>query len=121
MSEHKNLADGIELIHKAIKAGCPPNSFVMIDTDSDEIAEGSASISDVVAKSLGEEFIECMGEASSAASGDATVNITATGKKPWCDLTAKARGGRRALLLVGGHPAVRFRHNFESLVSLVEK
>ncbi|KAG2046979.1 hypothetical protein BDR06DRAFT_977095 [Suillus hirtellus] len=120
MSEHKNLADGIELIHKAIKAGCPPNSFVMIDTDSDEIAEGSASISDVVAKSLGEEFMECMGEASSAASGDATVNITATGKKPWCDLTAKARGGRRALLLVGGHPAVRFRHNFESLVSLVE-
>ncbi|KAG1785201.1 uncharacterized protein HD556DRAFT_1314462 [Suillus plorans] len=119
-SEPKNLADGIELIHKAIKAGCPPNSFVMIDNDLNEIAEGSTLISDVVAKSLGEEFMECMGAASSAASGDTIVNITATGKKPWCDLTAKARGGRRALLLVGSHPSIRLRHNFESLVSLVE-
>lgn len=90
-SEFKNLADGIELVHKAIKAGCPPKSFVIINTDSDEVTEGNAVVSDIVAKSLGEEFLEYMGAASSAAKSDATVNITATGKKPWCDLTAKAR------------------------------
>ncbi|KAG2046322.1 hypothetical protein BDR06DRAFT_1014833 [Suillus hirtellus] len=119
-SEFKNLADGIELIHKAIKAGCPPNSFIIINTDSDEVTEGNAVVSGIVAKSLGEEFLECMGAASSAAKSDATVNITATGKKPWCDLTAKARGGRRVLLLFGSHPAIRFRHHFESLMALVK-
>ncbi|KAG1846993.1 hypothetical protein DFJ58DRAFT_730321 [Suillus subalutaceus] len=119
-SESKNLGGGIELMHKAIKAGCPPNYFVVIDTDSDEFAKGNAVGSDVVAKSLGKEFMECMGAASSAARGDTAVNVTATGNKPWCDLTAKSRGGRRALLLVGSHPAIRLRHHFESLVALVK-
>ncbi|KAG1847023.1 hypothetical protein DFJ58DRAFT_730351 [Suillus subalutaceus] len=119
-SESKNLGGGIELMHKAIKAGCPPNYFVVIDTDSDEFAKGNAVVSDVVAKSLGKEFMECMGAASSAARGDTAVNVTATGNKPWCDLTAKSRGGRRVLLLVGSHPAIRLRHHFESLVALVK-
>ncbi|KAG2060956.1 hypothetical protein BDR06DRAFT_966776 [Suillus hirtellus] len=119
-SKFKNLADGIELIHKAIKAGCPPNSFVIINTDSDEVTKGNAVVSDIVAKSLGEEFLEYMGVASSVAKSDATVNITATRKKPWCDLTVKARQGWRVLLLVGSHPTIRFPHHFESLMALVK-
>ncbi|KAG1847025.1 hypothetical protein DFJ58DRAFT_843341 [Suillus subalutaceus] len=131
VSESRKLANGLEFMRGNISRGFPPNTFIIVDTHSDEFTGmlqhtgghtggTNTTITEIVEAYLGTDFLKCMGEASDAARSDDSTLTTAKSTKPWCDLTAKARGGWRGLLLVSCGPAIRVSHHFESVLQLVK-
>ncbi|KAG0695628.1 hypothetical protein DFH29DRAFT_1005299 [Suillus ampliporus] len=132
VSESRKLAEGVQFMKRNIEGEFPPNTYVIIDTHSDEYSGmlqhtgghtggTNTNITEIVTAYLGKEFLKGMENASVAARNDKTVVTTERGKQPWCNLTAKARGGRRVLLLVSCGPAIRVHHHFDSVVELVNK
>jgi hypothetical protein len=132
VSESRKLADGLKFMRSNINRGFPPNTFIIVDTHSDEFtgmlqhtgghAGGTnTTITEIVEAYLGTDFLKCMGESSDAARSDDSALATAKMTKPWCDLTAKARGGWRGLLLVSCGPAIRVSHHFDCVLKLVKR
>ncbi|KAG2029988.1 hypothetical protein BDR03DRAFT_987378 [Suillus americanus] len=130
-SESKKLGPGVEFINRNIKAGFPPNTFLVVDTHSDEYTGmlqhtgghsggTNTTITEILMAYLGHDFIKSMTLSSDAARSDKTVNRTANGNTPWCDLTPGARGGWRGLFMVSCGPAIRVSHHFEAVKGLVE-
>ncbi|KAG2335998.1 hypothetical protein BDR05DRAFT_953664 [Suillus weaverae] len=131
MIESRKLAPGIQFCHRNIVAGFPPNVFVVVDTHSDEFSGmlqhtgghtggTNATITEILKAYLGKEFVTAMKASADAARNDTTVCKTFNGKAPWCDVTAKARGGRRGLFMVSCGPAIRVSHHFEEVKALVD-
>ncbi|KAG1724057.1 uncharacterized protein EDB91DRAFT_1255428 [Suillus paluster] len=132
VSQSRKLAEGVSFMKCNIEAGFPPNTFVIVDTHSDEYSGmlqhtgghtggTNTTITEIVTAYLGEEFLKGTANTSLAARSDKTVVTTKTGQEPWCKLTPNARGGRRVLMLVSCGPAIRVHHHFESMVELVDK
>ncbi|KAG2335983.1 hypothetical protein BDR05DRAFT_1006280 [Suillus weaverae] len=130
ISESKKLAPGVEFMRRNIKAGFPPNTFVIIDTHSDEYTGmlqhtgghtggTSTTVSEIMMAYLGNEFLSGMQAASTAARCDQTASKTVSGKEPWCNLTARVRGGWRGVFMVSCGPAIRVSHHFEEVKALV--
>jgi len=131
-SESKKLAPGAIFMDRNIKAGFPPNTFLVVDTHSDEYSGmlqhtgghtggTNTTITEILNAYLGEEFVKAMKRSSDAARSDKTVKKTVNGNTPWCDLTPNARGGWRGLFMVSCGPAIRVSHHFEAVKDLVEK
>jgi hypothetical protein len=119
-------------ITTSIMENNPSNTFVIMDTHSDEYTgmlqhTGGASggtnttAAEIIEAYLGKQFIKAMKMAASFARDDNSVETTIKGGAPWCDTTPKARGGRRGLILVTCGPAIRVSHHFESLLKLVKE
>ncbi|KAG1805998.1 uncharacterized protein BJ212DRAFT_1303849 [Suillus subaureus] len=126
-SESRKLADSLEFMHGNTSHRFPPNTFIVVDTHSDEFTGmlqhtggNNMTITKIVEAYLGTEFLKCMGEASDAARSHHSILTTAKSMKLWCNLTTKARGGWRGLLLVSCGPAIRVSHHFESVLKLVK-
>ncbi|KAG1721315.1 uncharacterized protein EDB91DRAFT_1256570 [Suillus paluster] len=128
--ESRKLVPSIEFVQRNTKAGFPPNTFVIIDTHSDEYSGmlqhtgghsggTNTTITEITAAYLGAELLQSMGDASRAARHHKTEITTKSGKKPWCDLSAKTRGGWRGLIMMSCGPAIRVHHHFKSVVQLV--
>ncbi|KAG2126263.1 uncharacterized protein EDB93DRAFT_1257638 [Suillus bovinus] len=118
-------------ITTSILENIPSNTFVIMDTHSDEYTgmlqhTGGASggtnttAAEIIEAYLGKKFIKAMRMAASHARDDKSVETTIKGSAPWCDTTPKARGGRRGLILVTCGPAIRVSHHFDSLLTLVK-
>ncbi|KAG1887457.1 uncharacterized protein F5891DRAFT_1199920 [Suillus fuscotomentosus] len=131
LSESRKLSDGLKFMRSNVGRGFPPNTFIVVDTHSDEFTGmlqhtgghtggTNTTITEIIEAYLGTEFLKCMGEASDAARTDNSTFTTAKSTKPWCDLTSRARGGWRGLLLVSCGPAMRVSHHFESVLKLVK-
>lgn len=131
-SESKKLAPGVEFITRNLKAGCPPNIFLLVDTHSDEFTGmlqhtgghtggTSTTITEILLAYLGEKFLAMMRQSSTLARGDKTVVKTINGNNPWCNPTAGSRGGWRGLIMVSCGPAIRVSHHFEAVKALVER
>jgi hypothetical protein len=131
-SEAKKLAPGVKFIDRNIKAGFPPNTFLVVDTHSDEYTGmlqhtgghtggTNTTITEILLAYLGEGFVKNMKRSSDAARSDRTVKKTLNGSTPWCDLTPSARGGCRGLFMVSCGPAIRVSHHFDAVKSLVQE
>jgi hypothetical protein len=132
VTESKKLANAIQFFHRNILAGCPPNVFVVVDTHSDEFSGmlqhtgghtggANTTITEIMKAYLGNDFVGGMRASADAARKDTSVRKTLNGKVPWCDLTPKARGGRRGVFMVSCGPAIRVMHHFEQVRALVDK
>ncbi|KAG1761232.1 hypothetical protein EDD22DRAFT_847910 [Suillus occidentalis] len=129
--ESKKLAPGVQFLHRNILAGFPPNVFVVVDTHSDEFSGmlqhtgghtggTNTTITEILQAYLGNDFVTGMKASATAARNDTTARKTLNGKAPWCDLTAKARGGQRGLFMVSCDPAIRVSHHFEKVKALID-
>jgi hypothetical protein len=132
VSECRKLAPAVEFLTLNKKAGYPANTFIIVDTHSDEYSGmlqhtgghgggTSTTITEILMAYLGHEFLEAMTSSYAAARGDRTVLTTVNGRQPWCDLTARARGGWRGLFMVSCGPAIRVSHHFQEVKALVER
>ncbi|KAG1718105.1 uncharacterized protein EDB91DRAFT_1258893 [Suillus paluster] len=103
VTQSRKLAEGVSFMKRNVEAGFPPNTFVIVDTHSDEYSGmlqhtgghtggTNTTITEIVTAYLGEEFLKGTANASLAASSDETVVTTKAGKEPWCKLTPNARG-----------------------------
>jgi hypothetical protein len=130
--ESRRLAFPSQFITTSILENIPSNTFVIMDTHSDEYTgmlqhTGGSSggtnttAAEIIEAYLGKPFLKAMKMASSYARDDTSVETTIKGRAPWCDVTPKARGGRRGLILVTCGPAMRINHHFDSLLSLVKE
>jgi hypothetical protein len=130
--ESKKLAPAVQFLHHNILAGYPTNVFVVVDTHSDEFSGmlqhtgghtggTNTTITEILQAYLGKDFVKGMKASAIAARNDTTVRKTLNGKAPWCDLTAKARGGWRGLFMVSCGPAIRVSHHFEEVKALVDE
>ncbi|KAG1759530.1 hypothetical protein EV702DRAFT_1247393 [Suillus placidus] len=131
VSESKKLAPGVEFINRNTKAGFPPNTFLVVDTHSDEYTGmlqhtgghtggTSTTITEILVAYLGQECLQAMQASSNLARSDKTVVKTINGNTPWCELTPGVRGGWRGVLMVSCGPAIRVSHHFEAVKALVE-
>lgn len=132
ISESKKLAPGVQFLRDNTAAGNPPNTFIIVDTHSDEYTGmlqhtgGSAggtntTIREILMAYLGEECLKALKRASGAARSDNTERKTVNGRAPWCDLSARCRGGWRGVFMVSCGPAIRVTHHFEEVKALVRK
>lgn len=121
-----------DFITTSILENVPSNTFVIMDTHSDEYTgmlqhTGGASggtnttAAEIIQAYLGKQFLKAMKIASKHAREDKSAETTIKGSAPWCDTTPKARGGRRGLILVTCGPAIRVSHHFDSLLKLVKE
>ncbi|KAG1764977.1 hypothetical protein EV702DRAFT_1204791 [Suillus placidus] len=131
LKESRRLAFPSQFITTSILESIPSNTFVIMDTHSDEYTgmlqhTGGASggtnttAAEIIEAYLGKQFIKAMKMASLHARNDESLETTIKGNAPWCDTTPKARGGRRGLILVTCGPAMRVSHHFDSLLTLVK-
>jgi hypothetical protein len=130
--ESKKLETVMQFFASNIHSGFPPNVFVVIDTHSDEFSGmlqhtgghtggTNTTITEILQAYLGEECLCWMKVSANSAKRASPVRKTLNGNVPWCDLTARARGGRRGLFMVSCGPAIRVSHHFEEVKALVEK
>ncbi|KAG2121485.1 hypothetical protein DEU56DRAFT_918171 [Suillus clintonianus] len=132
VSESRKLAPGVEFFRGNIAAGFPPNTFIIVDTHSDEYTGmlqhtgghsggTNTTITEILTAYLGADFLEMMKKSSDAARSDTTEIKTLRGNTPWCKLTPSARGGWRGLFMVSCGPAIRVSHHFFAVKELVQK
>jgi hypothetical protein len=132
VSESKKLSPGVDFMQRNLQAGFPPNTFLVVDTHSDEYTGmlqhtgghsggTSTTITEILIAYLGTQFLQAMQQSSDVARSDRTVKKTVLGNQPWCDLTPRARGGWRGVLMVSCGPAIRVSHHFEAVKALVER
>ncbi|KAG1740747.1 uncharacterized protein EDB91DRAFT_1081845 [Suillus paluster] len=128
VSQSRKLAEGVSFMKCNIEAGFPPNTFIIMDTHSDEYSgilqhtgghtgSTNTTITGIVTAYLGEEFLKGTANTSLAARSDETVVTTKTGEEPWCKLTPNARGGRRVLMLCGMFGATDVWVSFWDLIA----
>ncbi|KAG2355384.1 hypothetical protein BDR07DRAFT_1381575 [Suillus spraguei] len=122
--QSKKLAPGVEFMKRNIKSGFPPNTFIVVDTHSDEytgMLQHTGGHTGGTSTTIVEILTAYLGETSSdMARSDKTEIKTIDGSKPWCDLSPRARGGWRGLLMVSCGPAIRVSHHFHAVRALVE-
>ncbi|KAG2059845.1 hypothetical protein BDR06DRAFT_967416 [Suillus hirtellus] len=125
------LVPGVEFLHHNTAAGFPPNTFVIVDTHSDEFTRmlqhtgghtgsTSTSIREILMAYLGEEYMNASKEASITARMDWTFRKTVNGKEPWSNVMASCRGGWRGVFMVSCGPAIRVSHHFEEVRAMVQ-
>jgi hypothetical protein len=130
--ESRRLAFPSQFITASILENIPSNTFVIMDTHSDEYTgmlqhTGGSSggtnttAAEIIEAYLGKQFIRAMKMSSSHARDDTSLETAVMGGVPWCDVTPKARGGRRGLIIVSCGPAMRVNHHFDSLLTLVKE
>lgn len=77
LSESRKLSDGLKFMRSNVGRGFPPNTFIVVDTHSDEFTGmlqhtgghtggTNTTITEIIEAYLGTEFLKCMGEASDA-------------------------------------------------------
>jgi len=92
-SEAKKLAPGVEFINRNIKAGFPPNTFLVINTHLDKYTgmlqhtgghtgRANTTITEILLAYLGEDFVKMMKRSSNAARSNRTVKKTLNGSTP---------------------------------------
>lgn len=132
VAEVKKLTPATDFLQNSIRDGTPANSFILLDTHADGLmgllqhAGGqttamSTTIGDLVTSYLGKSHLDGMSQCSKAAKQDTTIKLTVSGRKPWCDTTAKTRGGCRGLFIVTGGPAIRQPYHFYEVHKLISK
>ncbi|KAG2338170.1 hypothetical protein BDR05DRAFT_1004413 [Suillus weaverae] len=113
LKESHWLAFPSQFITTSILESIPSNTFVIMDTHSNEYTE-------IIEAYLGKQFIKAMKMASLHARNDESLETTIKGNALWCDTTHKARGGQCSLILVTCGPAMQVSHHFDSLLTLVK-
>ncbi|KAG2354487.1 hypothetical protein BDR07DRAFT_1382224 [Suillus spraguei] len=99
VSESRKVAPGIDFVLRNANDGFPPNTFIVLDTHSDEY---SGMLQHTGGQHGGINTLEKYSPLTLeriTAREDKTVLKTVNGKKPWCDLTAASRGGWRGVFM----------------------
>ncbi|KAG1868953.1 hypothetical protein DFJ58DRAFT_723360 [Suillus subalutaceus] len=128
----KKLAPGLQFLWDNTATGFPPNTFIVINTHSDEwtgmlqhtggSAGGtSTSIGEIPMVYLGEECLDALMRLLIAARSHKTEHKMVNGRAPWCNLSAHGRGGWRGVFMVSCGPAIGVVHHFDQVMALVRE
>lgn len=124
-----SMGKGAQFIARSNQSGVPANTFVVLDTHSDNQTGGlqwggSASkpkyspVSQVIKRFCGEEFLAAMKAAAMKAWG---TKPPSGAESQWYDDSVYSRGGWRALLLSTCSPTFRVEGSFNNVRELVVK
>ena len=120
-------------LKKSIRDGIPANLIIIIDTHSDTFSgqlqatggltgvSTTLSLPDLVSMYVGESILQEMVAASLLARGYNDILEISTGLTPWADITPKARGGWRVLVMVSCGSAVRQPYHWEYITQLFRR
>jgi len=126
-SESRKMEDGCCLMRKSIDAGLPANTFIVVDTHSEEFSgllqhtggnKGgtNTTLAEILKAYLGPKFYNVMQESSVAARSSVAKS---SDDKSWSDSSAHGRGGWRGVFLLSCGPAVRAQFHFDSMRELI--
>lgn len=132
-STGRNEEKHIDFIDRSMSGGCPCNLIVVLDTHSDTFSgqlqttgglttTGTfLTLPDLVKGYVGEGTLLAMKKASELARGYNTVHEISPGVKPWADITPKARGGWRIMVMESCGSSVRAPMHWEYISQLLKK
>jgi hypothetical protein len=122
-----------DFIKKSISEGRPANLIVVVDTHSDTFSgqlqttggltgvSTTLSLPDLVRGYVGDSTLQEMMQASALARSYNSGLEISPGVAPWADITPKARGGWRVMVLVSCGSAVRTAMHWEYITQLLTK
>jgi hypothetical protein len=122
-----------DFIKKSISEGWPANLIIVLDTHSDTFtgqlqATGgltgtstTLSLPDLVRGYVGDGTLQEMMKASAIARSYDCLPEISPGVAPWADITPKARGGWRVMVMVACGSAVKIPMHWEYLTQLLTK
>jgi hypothetical protein len=126
----KHSYDHINFIRKSISDGRPANLIVVLDTHSDTFTGQlqttggltgvgtNLSLPDLVRSYVGDAALQEMRHASAVARSYPSCLEMSPGVAPWADITPKARGGWRVMVMVSCGSAVRIPVHWDYITQL---
>jgi hypothetical protein len=120
-------------INQSVQEGRPANLVMVLDTHSDaftgqlQAAGGSTGVTisltlpDLVRGYVGDGTLQDMMNASGVARSHSFPVEISPGVAPWADITPKARGGWRVMVMVSCGSAVKIPAHWEYLTQLLRK
>jgi hypothetical protein len=122
-----------EFIRRSTQDGRPANLVVVLDTHSDTFSgqlqttggltgvSTSLTLPDLVRGYVGDSTLQEMMGASSAARSYGSIHEISPGVAPWADITPRARGGWRVMVLVSCGSTVKIPLHWQYLTQLLTK
>jgi hypothetical protein len=109
-----------------------PNLFILLDTHADSFSgflqhtasssgSQSASVEEILQAFITDDILKAMLTVSNKCRASITSLVTQNGEKPWTDVTPKARGGWRVLVLATCGPAMRQQSHFRVVQKVVSQ
>jgi hypothetical protein len=128
----RNSQGHSDFIKKSIAEGRPANLIMVLDTHSDTFSGQlqttggltgvgtSLTLPDLVRGYVGDRTLQEMMSASRVARSYPVLEIS-PGVEPWADITPRARGGWRVMVMMSCGSAVRIPMHWEYLTQLLKK
>jgi hypothetical protein len=120
-------------LNNSIHSGRPANLIVVLDTHSDSFSghlqtaggltgvSTSLTLPDLVRTYVGDTILQEMGKASQLSRSYNFVHEISPGVAPWADITPKARGGWRVMVMVSCGSAVKQQSHWEYITQLFQQ
>jgi hypothetical protein len=122
-----------KFIKKSLDEGRPANLVIVLDTHSDTFSghlqatggltgpSTTLTLPDLVRSYVGDAVLQAMEEASAIARSYRLVPEISPGVAPWADITPKARGGWRVMVMVSCGSSVKTAAHWEYITHLFRK
>lgn len=120
-------------IKKSIYEGRPANLIIVLDTHSDTFSgqlqttggltgvRTTLTLPNLVRGYIGEGTLQAMRQASAIARSYHSILEISAGVRPWADITPKARGGWRVMVMFSCGSSVRIPMHWESITKLITR